>query len=368
MKRFKALDVFRGMTVCLMIIVNTPGDYGKTFAPLLHADWHGFTFTDLVFPSFLFAVGTSLAFVKEKWDNSDFSSIATKIIKRTIIIFLLGYVMYWFPFMKWTAEGDLIMKGIGETRIWGVLQRIALCYGVAAFMVLWLNKKQLLYSSIAMLLAYWAILYGFGDYSLENNAVRSLDLLLFGENHLYGGDGIPFDPEGLLSTLPAIVNTIGGYLAGRFIIEYKENGYEKIAKLLLVAGILSTLSHFWDYLFPINKKLWTSSYVLLTVGLDLAIIAALIYAIELRDKAMNFQFFEVFGKNPLVLYLVSEYLLITLLFIRPNGEKTLFSMIYQTGFTWLPEYWSSFVFAVVFMLICWSVGWWMDRRGMYVRV
>lgn len=368
MKRFKALDVFRGMTVCLMIIVNTPGDYGKTFAPLLHADWHGFTFTDLVFPSFLFAVGTSLAFVKEKWSTSDFSSIATKIIKRTVIIFLLGYIMYWFPFMKWTAEGDLVMKGIGETRIWGVLQRIAVCYGVAAFMVLWLNKKQLLYSATVLLLGYWLILYGFGDYSLENNAVRTLDLLLFGENHLYGGDGIPFDPEGLLSTLPAIVNTIGGYLAGRFIIEYKGNGYEKIAKLLLVAGLLLTFSHFWDYLFPINKKLWTSSYVLLTVGLDLAIIAALIYAIELKDKAMNFQFFEVFGKNPLVLYLVSEYLLITLLFIRPNGEESLFSMIYQTGFTWLPEYWSSFVFAVVFMLICWSVGWWMDRRGIYVRV
>jgi len=131
MKRYLALDVFRGMTICLMIIVNTPGDWGKTFAPFLHAKWHGFTITDLVFPSFVFAVGTSLAFVQKKWSTQSQGQILGKILKRTIIIFLLGYMMYWFPFMKWES-GEMVAKGIGETRIWGVLQRIALCYGFAA--------------------------------------------------------------------------------------------------------------------------------------------------------------------------------------------------------------------------------------------
>ena len=368
MKRFKALDVFRGMTVCLMIIVNTPGDWGKTFAPLLHANWHGFTFTDLVFPSFLFAVGTSLAFVQEKWADLSFSKIAAKILKRTVLIFVLGYIMYWFPFMKWTADGELVAKTIGETRIWGVLQRIGICYGAAAFLVYFLNLKQLVYVSIALLLGYWLVLWGFGDYSLENNAVRKLDLLLFGENHLYGGDGIPFDPEGFLSTFPAIVNAIGGYLVGRYLLKNTADSYQKIANLLMIGCALMATAHFWDYLFPINKKLWTSSYVLLTIGLDLAILATLIFATDIKKTAMNFHFFEIFGKNPLILYLVSEYLLITLFFVRPNGRESLFSMIYQNGFGWLPDYWASFAFAMVYMLVCWAVGWWMDKRKIYIRV
>ena len=367
MKRFIALDVFRGMTICLMIIVNTPGDWDKTFAPLLHANWHGFTLTDLVFPSFLFAVGTSLAFVQKKWSDKSRFQIFKKIILRTFIIFLLGYLMYWYPFMKW-ENGELVGKGIGETRIWGVLQRIGICYGLAAFLVYFLKPKQILYACGVLLLGYWAVLWGFGDYTLENNAVRTLDLFLFGENHLYGGDGIPFDPEGFLSTFPAVVNVLGGFLAGRYIIENQGTLFQKIANLLLVAFALMTAAHFWDYLFPINKKLWTSSYVLLTVGLNLAILAALIWAIDIRKPGMNFKFFEIFGKNPLVLYLVSEYLLITLLFIRPDGETSLFSNIYQSLFTWLPEYWSSLIFAVSFMLVCWLVGWWMDKKKIYIRV
>ena len=378
MKRFKALDVFRGLTVCLMIIVNTPGDWGKTFAPLLHANWHGFTFTDLVFPSFLFAVGVSLVFVEKKWVDQPFSTVAFKILKRTFIIFLLGYSMYWFPFFKWTPEGAIVFKPIAETRIWGVLQRIGICYGITAFLVYFLTKKQLWYTAIALLLGYWIVLWGFGDYSLENNAVRQLDLLLFGENHLYGGDGIPFDPEGFLSTFPAVVNAIGGYLTGRYLIDKtNENhialegdalNYKKIAILLIIGCSLMAIAHFWHYLFPINKKLWTSSYVLLTIGLDLAILSMLIFAIDIKKPPLNFYFFEIFGKNPLILYLFSEYLLITLYFIRPDGKQSLFSMIYQNGFGWLPDYWASFVFAIVYMLICWVVGWWMDKKEWYIRV
>ena len=175
-----------------------------------------------------------------------------------------------------------------------MLQRIGICYGAAAFLVYFLNLKQLVYVSIALLLGYWLVLWGFGDYSLENNAVRKLDLLLFGENHLYGGDGIPFDPEGFLSTFPAIVNAIGGYLVGRYLLKNTADSYQKIANLLMIGCALMATAHFWDYLFPINKKLWTSSYVLLTIGLDLAILATLIFATDIKKTAMNYHFFEIF--------------------------------------------------------------------------
>ena len=152
--RFTALDVFRGMTVCFMIIVNTPGSYETAYAPLLHARWHGFTPTDLVFPSFMFAVGNALSFVKTKWDKMSNGAVLSKIFKRTIIIFLLGYLMYWFPFVHWNDSGGLSGNPIGNTRIMGVLQRIALGYCVAALMIHYLKLNTVLRLSLAFLFIY----------------------------------------------------------------------------------------------------------------------------------------------------------------------------------------------------------------------
>lgn len=367
MKRNKALDIFRGMTVCLMIIVNTPGTWSAVFAPLKHADWHGFTPTDWVFPSFLFAVGTAFAFVRSRWADKSFSDVAGKIIRRTLIIFVLGYLMYWIPFMKWSEAGELTGFPISETRIWGVLQRIAVCYFLAAVMIFFLNKKQLILATGGILLGYWAIMWGFGDYTLEGNAVRKLDLFLFGANHLYGGEGIPFDPEGFLSTFPAIVNVIAGYLCGAYIIKNQAKGFRMIAMLMIAGAGLASLAYFWDLVFPINKKLWTSSYVLLTVGLNLVFMGVLTYFTDLREKALSFKFFDVFGKNPLFIYLLSEYLAITMLFLRVDG-KSVYGLIYENAFSWMGSYLGSFAFAVVFMLICWAAGWWLDKKKIYIRV
>ncbi len=368
MKRFKALDVFRGMTVCFMIIVNTTGDWSKTFAPLLHPNWHGFTPTDLVFPSFLFAVGNALAFVKTRWGDKTIRDVFGKILKRTLIIFFLGYTLYWFPFVKWSAAGELVGAPFSETRFFGVLQRIALCYFVGAIMVFYLSKRQLVISSALMLLSYWMILLGFGDYSLQNNFARTVDVWLFGSNHLYGGEGIPFDPEGLLSTLPAVVNVIGGYLAGIYIIRGQRIDFEKIAKLMLVGAGLMFLAYLWDLSFPVNKKLWTSSYVVLTIGLDLMILAFLIYLLDFSKSPIKFHFFEIFGKNPLAIYLFSQYLTVILISVRVDGQQSLYNYIYKKGFTWISPYWSAFAFAFAFMMVCWLVGWWMDRRKIYIRV
>ena len=367
MKRNKELDIFRGLTICLMIIVNTPGSWSSVYAPFLHADWHGFTPTDWVFPAFLFAVGTAFAFVRKRWAEKTFSDVAAKILKRTFLIFILGYTMYWFPFVKWSSTGELVASPLSETRIWGVLQRIAICYFAAAIMIFYLKPKQLIYTSIGILLGYWAILAGFGDLSLENNAVRHLDLFLFGENHLYGGEGIAFDPEGLLSTLPSIINVIGGYLAGVFIIKNQEKAYQSIAMLMIAGASLAALAYFWGYLFPINKKLWTSSFVLLNIGLDLMLMGILIYLMRVKEKPFRFGFFDVFGKNPLFIYLLSQYLVILLYFFRINGEN-LYGLIYENGFKWMGAHLGSFVFAMLFMMLCWVVGWWLDKKKIYIRV
>ena len=368
MQRFKALDVFRGMTVCLMIIVNTPGTWksGHIFAPFLHAPWHGFTPTDLVFPSFLFAVGTAFAFVKSRWSDKTISDVFGKIAKRTFLIFIIGYLLSWFPFVKW-SDGELVGKSFENTRFIGVLGRIALCYFFAAIMIFYLNKKQLVIASGVLLFGYWGIMYGFGDYTLENNFGRTVDLLLLGDNHMYHGEGIAFDPEGILSTFPAIVNVIGGYLAGAYIIMGKEITYEKVAKLFMYGCILMVLSYVWDLGFPINKKLWTSSYVLLTVGINLTMLAGLIYAIDFKPKPISFDFFEVFGKNPLFIYVFSIFLVRVINFLR-IGDQSVYSWIYENLFLWMGPKTSSFVFAILFMLICWGVGKWLDRKKIYIKV
>ena len=286
-QRNLALDVFRGMTVCFMIIVNTPGTWEIAYAPLLHAPWHGFTPTDLVFPSFLFAVGNAMAFSMHKYESQGEGVFWRKTIKRTVIIFLIGFLLYWFPFFREAEGGGLEMKPLGETRILGVLQRIALCYFFASIIIHYGSKKVAIWFSALALIGYWIISYAFGDpndpYSLAGNAALRLDLFLFGDKHLYHGEGIAFDPEGLLSTLPSIVNVIGGYLAGDYIRRHG-NSYEGIAKLLLMGSLLIFGALTWHLVFPINKKLWTSSFVLLTVGIDLLILGALIYVTEILRR------------------------------------------------------------------------------------
>ena len=365
-QRFPALDIFRGMTICFMIIVNTPGDSSVTFAPLLHANWHGFTPTDLVFPSFLFAVGNAMSFVMLKWAGLPQSAVLWKILKRTAIIFLLGYLMYWFPFFAPDKTGAWHLKPIAETRIFGVLQRIALCYGIASLMIYYLSTRWVIILTLLFLVAYKFLLNGWGDLSLEGNAVLKLDTWLIGEKHLYHGEGIGFDPEGLLSTLPAIGNVVFGYLAGKYI-QQKGKTYEGLTHLLMAGFAAICFAYFWDSSFPINKKLWTSSFVLYTVGLDLVILAFIIYITDFLKIIKWSSFFEVFGKNPLFIYLLSEIGLVILWSI-PIGKLNAVSWIYTNIFKHAGPYIGSLLFALWWMMTCWVVGWWMDRKKVYVRV
>jgi len=368
-QRFTALDVFRGMTICFMIIVNTPGG-DPTFSPLHHAAWNGFTPTDLVFPSFMFAVGNAMSFVMKKWDALPASQVVGKILKRTFIIFLLGYLMYWFPFVTKDAAGNWMLAPFSNTRVFGVLQRIALAYGAASLMIYFWGARASTIISIIILILYWPVLYYFGSgpdpLSPHTNAVLKLDTFLIGEKHLYGGEGFPFDPEGLLSTFPSIVNVVAGYLAGSYI-QKKGNTFEGLAKLLMAGVVCFIIAYWWNLGFPINKKLWTSSFVMHTVGLDCLILACIMYWIDFRNQTAGTYFFKVFGRNPLPIYLLSE-LLVTTLYTIHVGDIPLYRWIYQSIFIYAGDYFASLLFAITYMLLCWSVGYLLDKNKVYIRV
>jgi len=360
--RYLSLDVFRGLDIALMIIVNSPGRGSTTFAPLLHAEWHGFTLTDLVFPTFLFVVGNSMSFSIKKYELLGNSTFFKKVLKRATIIFLLGFLMYWFPFFE---NGQL--KPLAETRIFGVLQRIALCYLFAAILLHYLKTKGAIIFSLIALIAYNLILVTFGDLTLTGNAVLTLDSWLIGAEHMYHGEGIAFDPEGLLSTLPAIVNVIAGYLTGRFIQNNGQN-YETISKLLMTGFALILLGLAWDMILPINKKLWTSSFVLLTTGIDLFVIGALVYLLDMSKTYKWTYFFQVFGRNPLFIYLLSELFVITLFSIKFKGTS-MYNWIAETIFiAYTGGYIGSLLFALWVMLTCWLVGYLLDKKGIYIKV
>ena len=366
-QRSESLDVMRGLTLALMIVVNMSISEDKSYAPLLHAVWHGLTLTDLVFPSFLFVVGTALSFSLEKYQRLGQSAVLKKIFMRSALIFLCGYLLYWFPFFEFDKAGQLALLPLEKTRILGVLQRIALCYGLASLILHYGKERGALAFSVVALLGYWAIMAAFGDYSLKGNAALKLDLLLLGEAHMYHGEGIAFDPEGVLGTLPSIVNVLAGYFAGRFV-RASGAGFETIAKLMLAGALCLVVALSWSSVFPLNKKLWTSSYVLCAIGIDLFVLALLVYLIDLRKLTGWSYFFQVFGRNTLFIYLLSEVIQ-TIFWIAHIGNLALFDWLFSNGFQW----WAgdkpgSLAFALVFMLSCWLVGYAMDKKRIYIKL
>ncbi|HEX9511699.1 MAG TPA: DUF5009 domain-containing protein [Puia sp.] len=371
--RSLALDIFRGMTVCFMIIVNTPGSETFTFSPLRHAHWNGCTPTDLVFPSFLFAVGNAMSFAMKKYELLGDGAFLKKIFKRTILIFLIGYLLYWFPFFRPSERGSWGLSPIGNTRIFGVLERIALCYCFASLLIHYCSSRTVFIIAGILLLGYWAVLLlfpvpGADPFSMTGNAGYRLDKWILGENHMYHGEGVAFDPEGILSTFPAIVNVIVGYYTGLFI-QQKGKTYEGLAKILLTGSLLMAIAVGWDLLFPINKKIWTSSYVLYTVGIDMIFLSFLIYIIEFRQKTRWTSFFSVFGKNALAIYILSELLVVILFTIPATHNENAFEWINRAFYQrFVPGAFGSLLFALSYMLLCWVVGKWLDSKKIYIRV
>jgi predicted acyltransferase len=365
--RSVAIDVMRGMTLALMIVVNMSLSEQAAYAPLLHAVWHGLTLTDVVFPTFLFVVGASLSFTLPKHQALGDAAVLRKTVTRTALIFLCGYLLYWFPFFEFNAAGGLALKPLGGTRILGVLQRIALCFGLASLIVHFFKPRgALLFCVLALLVNAW-VLASFGDLTLKGNAALKLDLWLLGESHLYRGEGIPFDPEGVLGTLPATVNVLAGYFAGRLLRD-KGAGHEAVALLLMAAAACVVAGLWWSSVLPLNKKLWTSSYVLCTVGIAAAVLAVLVYAIEVRRARGWTYFFEVFGRNTLFIYLFSE-VVSAIFWLTSVGKEPVFTWLHTVFFKpWAGDKPGGLLYALAFMGACWLVGYVMDKKKIYIKL
>lgn len=368
-QRIISLDYFRGLTICFMIIVSMPGNYPTTFAPLLHAQWHGFTPTDLVFPSFLFASGNALAITLAK-NNLNRQQQIIKAFKRALIIFLLGILLYWFPFFSY-ENSVFKWRPISEIRIMGVLQRIALCYFIVTILALYLSRKLLLIFALLLLPAYWLLLYilphGAEVLGIHDNAVTMLDLKILGDKHIYHGEGFAFDPEGILSTLPALFNTIAGFLVAKYLREKKVSA-NTVLNILHIGIAMVAVSYFWNYSFPINKKLWTSSFALHTTGLDIIILSAIVFIVDIRKRNWLVNFFQPFGKNPLFVYLAFETTGTIMYMIKTTDNHTLYHWIYRHIFSYATGYIGSFLFAFTFMILFWLLASWMDKRKIYVRI
>lgn len=368
-ERFLSLDVFRGLTIFLMILVNTAGAGAEPYAQLVHAKWFGFTLADLVFPSFLFAVGSAMSFALPL--ALPMGTFMRKVGKRALLIFLCGFLLYWYPFFQQQADGSWSFSALAQTRVMGVLQRIALCYLLAALLVRWLPAKLLPCTAAALLCAYWALLYLFGQPGLEldklGNAGTRLDLWLLGREHLYRKDG-GFDPEGVLGTLPATVNVLAGYLAGGFLQHHGKNALT-LQRLLLAGAGLLLLALLWNFWLPISKKLWTGSFVLCTVGLDLLLLALLLGWLELYGQRLGSGFFTVLGRNPLAIYLFSELCVITLQQVKLADGVGIYDWIGISVFQALaPGALGSLLCALSYTLTCWCLAWWLDRNRIYLKL
>lgn len=357
-QRFPALDIMRGLTLALMILVNTPGSWNYVYAPLLHADWHGFTPTDFIFPFFLFMVGAALFFSQRSLMQPHITAGERhkKIIKRTVLLFAIGLFLNIFPFVK----------PLDEVRILGVLQRIALAYMFAAFIVLYAGVKLRWFISAVILLGYWLLLQlSDQPYSLENSVVRQFDLAVLGAGHLWQGKGIAFDPEGLLSTFPSIVNVLLGFEVAR-ILSLGNSGTTAQKKLAVMSVLLIVAALVWNIYFPINKSLWTSPFVLITSGVGIAVLLSLVL-LEKKPAKWLLKLLTPFGKNPLFIYALS-FMWETLLYTFKIGDQTYYDFFYQQLCRFLDVYNASLLFALIHVFLFWCIAKFMEKKNITISL
>jgi len=375
-QRFYSLDVFRGATVAFMILVNNPGSWSYIYAPLEHAPWHGCTPTDLVFPFFLFAVGNAMAFVMPRLQEAGNAVFLRKVFTRTVLIFGIGLFLNWFPFVKWSGD-HLVFKSWteparaggepGGIRILGVLQRIALAYCFASLIIYYGKIRVALVTGVIVLLGYWAVCLlagAAGDpYSLPGYFGTAIDKAVLGAAHMYKGEGVAFDPEGIASTLPAVVQVIFGYLVGHYILQ-KGKTYEMIAGLFVVGCIFIFTGFCWDMVFPINKKIWSSSFVVYTTGLAILVLCVLMYVIEMRGvRGWWSKFFDVFGKNALFIFMISGILPRLYVLLRVSGW--MYDHVFSPAFGFMN---GSLLDAVFTVLTFWVLAYLLDRKKIYIKV
>jgi len=362
-QRLVSLDVFRGITIAGMVLVNNPGTWEHIYWPLEHATWSGWTPTDLVFPFFVFIVGVSipLAFAKRIESGGGTRDLYLKIIKRTLIIFAIGLFLNGLPYF-----------GLAEYRIPGVLQRLAVCYFFASIIFLNTRVRTQIAIALGLLIFYWLLVklvpapgFAAGDLTKEGSLPSYVDRVVFGK-HVWAQARV-YDPEGLLSTIPAISTCLIGVLTGTWLRTEKTR-YEKAAGMFVVGAVCVAVGWAWNSFFVINKALWTSSYVLFTGGLALQFLSICYWLIDIKGYRRWAKPFEVFGLNAIALYVVADVLAMLLGVIKVGGEPLggwIFTHLFAS---WASPINASLAMAICFVLVCLALMWILYNRKIFLKV
>lgn len=368
--RLVSLDVFRGITIAGMILVNNPGTWGAIYPPLAHAEWNGWTPTDLIFPFFLFIVGIAIPLsLGKKIESGDVDrSIYLKIFRRFALIFLIGIFLHAMPFFDFST-----------LRIPGVLQRIAFCYLIATLIYLHTNWKQQTIIGVALLIIYWILMTAIPVPGCEITTMNDkacnlsayLDRAIIGLDHIWK-QGKVFDPEGILSTVPAVVTTMSGILTGTWLRSKRDN-LERVSGIFFFGLILVTIGWAWNFFFPINKALWTSSYVIFTSGMALCFLGFCYWLIDIKNYRKWTKPFVIFGVNALALFVFSGIMSKLIDIVKVTGADgepiALKSWIFKNIYLQIASpINASLMFAVSYILLWLFLMWLLYRKQIFIKV
>lgn len=349
--RLVSLDAFRGATIALMVLVNTPGDHSNTYAPLKHAEWHGWTITDVVFPSFVWIVGVSLtlSLANRMAAGDSRRKIYLQVLRRAALLYALGLFLYGFPEFN-----------LSTWRVLGVLQRIAICYAAAAAIYLTCGVRAQIAWIVGLLASYWILMAAGGDYTVEGNLAHHVDRIVLG-NHNYA-ETKTWDPEGIVSTLPAIATALFGVMAGH-VLRLRTELAERTTWLFLIGNALLVAGLVCDQWLPVNKKLWTSSYAMLMAGLDFNLFAASVWLVDARGYQRAARPMVIFGMNAILIYMASELIEVALHAL--HWRRPIYEAVFQPLASPLN---ASLLYAVSYVLLMYLIAWVAYRKGWFLKV
>ncbi len=377
-QRIQSVDILRGITIAGMILVNNPGS-DSVYAPLEHAEWIGLTPTDLVFPFFMFIMGITTYLSLRKFNFEWSWPCARKVLKRALLLWFIGLAIAWsIGFVRGLISPDHAALSLGERlwvsantldhiRILGVLPRLGICYGLASVVGLSVNHRFIPWLIALIFIGYYILLQVANGYAHDaSNILAIVDDLILGHNHVYRWESP--DPEGILSTLPALGHVLIGFCVGRVVMNL-DNLNDKIERLFIYGAVLLMVGFLLSYACPISKKLWTPTFSLVSCGLGSLLLALLTWVIDKRQhRDASLRFVHVFGVNPLALYVLSDLLLIPLSMLPLVGGESFQSVAYGAMEPWLGAKAASLAWAVVYVLINWCFGYYLFKKKIYIKL
>ena len=381
-QRILALDILRGITIAGMLLVNNPGMGKYVYTPLEHAQWNGLTPTDLIFPFFMFIMGIAMFISLSKFNFEPSGPTIKKIIRRTVLLYLVGLFIAWFsltcrtfnmlgnedlPFFSRLGQS---MWNFDKVRILGVIPRLAICYGIGSLIIVTVKHKFIPWLIAILLIGYSILLLLGNGYAYDTSNILSIvDFKILGENHMYIDNGI--EPEGILSTIPAIAHVLLGFYVGKLMMETKDI-HQKMERLFIAGAILIFSGYFLSYGLPFNKKIWSPTFVLITCGLGSTLLALLIWIIDVNGKKTWSRFFEAFGVNPLFMYALGSIfaIIIANIMVFYNDKQIslhqyIYDAILQPAFGNYP---ASLIFALLFVGFNWIFGYILYKKKIFIKL